>query len=159
LISYNLGTDTFNYRTAAVFINENKVLLHRFEGKDYWVLPGGRAEMHESSAESLTREMMEELGTDIHIKRLLWINEYFFTHENGQNFHEIAFIYLADFDRNSELYNFTGELERKELDGTGLFFKWFSISEIDKQKLFPEFLKKGLRNLPSELKHLIIKEQ
>jgi 8-oxo-dGTP pyrophosphatase MutT (NUDIX family) len=52
----------FALRVAGVAIHDGHVLLHRAECDDFWALPGGRAELLEPAAESLIREMQEEVN-------------------------------------------------------------------------------------------------
>ena len=62
MITYTEGSRRFNYRIAAVFIDEGHLLVHRAETDPFWALPGGRAEMRELAADTVRREMREELG-------------------------------------------------------------------------------------------------
>jgi 8-oxo-dGTP pyrophosphatase MutT (NUDIX family) len=65
MISCDIAGTRFNYRGAGVFVEDERVLLQRFSDASYWFLPGGRVEVGEASAESLRREMREELGVTI----------------------------------------------------------------------------------------------
>ena len=68
VISFTKGVQKYNLRAAAVLVHDGAVLLHRLEGDPYWALPGGRVELGESGAETVVREMQEELGLSlIHI--------------------------------------------------------------------------------------------
>ncbi len=53
---------------------EGKILMVRqnHEGKDIWMVPGGAIEEGENAAEAAVREVAEETGLIIRIKRLLW---------------------------------------------------------------------------------------
>lgn len=58
----------FNARASAIILNEkkDKILLFKVEdGRDYFLLPGGRIELYEDSLTAIKREVMEELGYDI----------------------------------------------------------------------------------------------
>ena len=63
------------------------------------MLPGGRVELHEPSVEALKRELVEELGVEGRIGRLLYLAENFFDHE-GRRMHEIGFYYRVDLPRS-----------------------------------------------------------
>ena len=54
--------------------DEGKILMVRqcHEGKDIWMAPGGAIEEGENAAEAAVREVLEETGLTIRIKRLLW---------------------------------------------------------------------------------------
>lgn len=53
---------------------EGKILMVRqsHEGKDIWMVPGGAIEGGENAAEAAVREVLEETGLTVRIKRLLW---------------------------------------------------------------------------------------
>ena len=57
-----------------VLINEsNQVLLHRRSDNGAWALPGGRMEIGESIEGCAVREMFEETGLRVKIKRLVGV--------------------------------------------------------------------------------------
>lgn len=51
-----------NIRAAGVIIHNGKVLVHRNINSDHYALIGGRVEIGESSADTVKREIQEELG-------------------------------------------------------------------------------------------------
>ena len=74
----------FNARASAIILNEkkDKILLFKVEdGRDYFLLPGGRIELYEDSLTAIKREVMEELGYDIDFT-LCSIQENFVTKED-----------------------------------------------------------------------------
>lgn len=83
----------FNMRVAGIAFREGHVLVHRATHENFWTFPGGTAEIGESSAETLKREMIEELGCEAEISMLLWTIENFFRFE-GRKWHEFGFYYL-----------------------------------------------------------------
>lgn len=75
MITFTEGSRRFNYRVAGVFVEDGHVLVHRAEPDAFWTLPGGRGEFLEESAETLRREMLEEIGASVRVERLLWVVE------------------------------------------------------------------------------------
>lgn len=55
----------FNYRVAAVIVNDGKILAQRDTKTNEYYLPGGRVTFGETSEEALLREIKEELKIDI----------------------------------------------------------------------------------------------
>ena len=62
-------------RPTGILIEKNKLLLlkQEFPGIRHWSLPGGRQEPQETIQECLLREMREETGFQVRIKKLLYI--------------------------------------------------------------------------------------
>lgn len=151
-LSFDVGGALFNYRVAAVLIQDGHVLLHRAEGDDFWSLPGGRGEILESSVTTLEREMAEELGVTVRAERLLWVVESFFT-LGGRRFHEIGFYYKARMldDRLQD----KGREYRGREQGRRLVFRWFPLADLRSARLYPVFLRDGLRALPATVCHVI----
>lgn len=48
-------------------IHNGKILLHKDINSNFYALIGGRVEVGESSADTIKREIKEELGKDIEI--------------------------------------------------------------------------------------------
>ncbi len=140
----------FNFRAVAVLINSNRILLHKINSNPYWSLPGGRVELSESARDAVCREMKEELHIDCSIIRPLWVMENFFD-SFGFCFHEIAFYFLMTVP--SDLLTRGDSFE--EYDGSSkLNFRWHAIDSLDEVELYPEFLRKSVKNLPETLTYI-----
>lgn len=152
MLSFQKDDKRFNCRSVAVFIHEQKVLLHRVQDNPYWSLPGGRVEFLESASTTVIREMKEELDIDCQIIRPLWIMENFFFYTDKKQ-HEIAFYFLLNCPE--QLLNKGSEFEVLEDGTTLLHFKWKEISGLQEEKLFPTVLKSSLVQLPSSLEYIV----
>jgi 8-oxo-dGTP pyrophosphatase MutT (NUDIX family) len=150
-----LDTDggRFNYRVAGVCIHEGHVLLHRIESMDFWIMPGGRAELYESSWEALLREMREELGSEVTVDRLLWIVENFFNLD-GRRFHELAFYYQFTLPDEAACRDVRREFSIVD-GGVTCLFRWFPLVEVAQLPIFPTFLRTALTELPLSPEHVI----
>lgn len=155
-ISVQIGGGLFNFRVGVVLINDNRVLLHRRDIDEHWALPGGRVSMFESTAATAAREVEEELGVKINVKRLLWHTENFFTFE-GRKFHEIAAYFLVSLATGESLYS--GEDSFHGPEGESLIYQWFPISKLRDIELYPVFLREELGNLPEHPKFITIDQE
>ena len=165
MITYKKDNKAFVYRVAGIAIFNNKLLVHRSIKDDFWALPGGRCEMLEISKDALIREMKEEIGADIIIKRPLYFVENFF-HFKSTDFHELSIYYLMGFSMHSKwileektFYGKEEELENEndvyERAGLKLIFKWVDLNKIEDIRLYPLFLRKSLKDIKPYIEHII----
>ncbi len=155
LIRLTAGRRRFNYRIAGLGFRDGHVLVHRAVHEPFWTFPGGRAEIGETSEETLKREMMEELGVSVTVGRLLWIVENFFRYE-GRDWHELGFYYLMDIPPE---FPFAPHdiIHRMEDGGDHLEFKWVpatreALAALD---IPPYFIADEIETLPSTPRHLV----
>mgnify|MGYP000454059941 CR=1 FL=1 len=59
--------------SAVIFDKQRRVLLTRRADNGQWCLPGGAMEAGESTAETCMREVLEETGLQVRLKRLIGI--------------------------------------------------------------------------------------
>jgi ADP-ribose pyrophosphatase YjhB (NUDIX family) len=59
--------------SAIIFDGEGKFLLTKREDNGQWCLPGGAVEAGESVAEACIREVFEETGLNVRVKRLVGV--------------------------------------------------------------------------------------
>lgn len=156
MIHYKEDNKRFNYRIVGVCIRNAHVLLQRAITDDFWALPGGRAELLEYSADTLRREMKEELDVEVNVGRLLWISENLFTVEEDA-WHELGLYYRFDFPAGHQYYT-SPEFHGIEGDGQ-LLFKWHALSDIGNTRLFPTFLRESLTRLPSSPVHVLNRDE
>jgi 8-oxo-dGTP pyrophosphatase MutT (NUDIX family) len=156
VISINGENGRFSLRIAGILIHNNKILLQRAIKTGAWVLPGGRGEINETSEETLIREIKEELGVDINIKRLVWIIENFDAY-GAEGLHELGFYYLGQLSSNCDLLDIQGDFEGNE-NSIKLIFQWFEIDEISKLEIYPLFLRDHLTKIPESFQHIITKD-
>ena len=123
----------FNARASVIIFNtdKTKILLFKVEdGRDYYLLPGGRIEIFEDSKSAITREVKEELGYELDFD-LCSIQENFVI-KNNQKIMQYCFCYKA-------IYN--GKIKKdifKCKDNDGQQFYWVNINELFKYKIYPE---------------------
>jgi 8-oxo-dGTP pyrophosphatase MutT (NUDIX family) len=149
-ISFRTPEGRFNYRVCAILIDGDRLLAMKDERSPYYYLPGGRVSLHETAEDAVLREVREELGIEARIVRPLWLNQAFFTEDvTGERFHELCIYYLIDVS-NTDL------LSRGDcFDGSERHhrhrFAWLTFDEVDREYLYPLFIKQRIRNLPQTL--------
>jgi ADP-ribose pyrophosphatase YjhB (NUDIX family) len=158
MITFDHGNVRFNYRVAAIIIKNGKVLLNQMgSNPEFWFPPGGRAELLETSEESLRREMREELGEEVLVERLLWIAETFFTLDNF-HFQEIAMYYLVHLLEDSPLHNQDTTHHFQEGDMSCLC-RWHDLNKLeDEIVLYPVFLREAVHCIPDSTRHIVMRE-
>jgi len=67
----------FIVRCAGIVKKEDKFLLVKtnYGSGEYWIFPGGGVESGESMRDCVKREIKEETGIDVDIKKLVFVNE------------------------------------------------------------------------------------
>ncbi len=132
-INFTIDTEVFNYRVGAVIKKDNKILVQKDEGSDYYTLIGGRCKLGESSVEAILREFREETGLNAEFVKTLGILENFFnSNYNHKNYHEILIINEIKIDKSIDIHNI------KNIEGKDEIYKWLSIDELKTSKFLPE---------------------
>jgi 8-oxo-dGTP pyrophosphatase MutT (NUDIX family) len=90
MICFDDDAERFHMRAAGIALREGHVLVQRALGDISWTLPGGRMEQGETSAETLLREMQEELLQTVTVGPLTFLLESFFG-VGERHFQEVGF--------------------------------------------------------------------
>lgn len=102
----------------------------------YWVLPGGHVDYRERVEQAVVREMKEELGISVKIKKLIGV---YSDPKRDPRYHTVSVVYLCQKIRG-----------RIKLDHEALEFKFFSLNSLpekigfDHRKIINDFKKNVL---------------
>ncbi|MEI8337557.1 MAG: NUDIX hydrolase [bacterium] len=138
----------FMIRCRAIIFHDGKLLVVRHNRDSSFVaLPGGHLEQGEDVKECLRREIVEELGIEPEIGRLLYIH----TFQDLNNKQDVEFFYEI---RNSEKY-----LDCKNLSGSHTFeiADIFWMSPTDDVQILPKKIAEDFRAgklLSDEVKYI-----
>lgn len=141
-ITIDIEDYKLNIRSAAIIIHNNKLLVHKNINSDHYALVGGRVQIGETSEETVKREVLEEIGKEINITGYYATIENFFE-SKGSKYHEILFIYQAEFV-NKEDQLIEDEIKNKE-GKDYLIYKWIDLDKIDSYIIKPEITKEILK--------------
>ena len=145
----------FQMRIAGLAFRDGHLLVHRATHERIWTIPGGRAEIGETSVDTLVREMDEELGVQATVGRLLWSVENFF-HYEGADFHEYGLYYLMEIPDSFPFH--PQDIVHRIQDGKNeLEFKWVPATSAALRALDipPYFLAEDIETLPETPRHLV----
>jgi len=144
----------FQMRIAGLGFRDGHVLVHRAVHETFWTFPGGRAEVGETSEETLKREMVEELGVEVKVGRLLWAVENFFRYED-RDWHELGFYYLMELPESFPFHS--TDIVHRIVDTHELEFKWVKATRDSLKALDipPYFIADEIEDLPISPKHVV----
>jgi ADP-ribose pyrophosphatase YjhB (NUDIX family) len=147
----------FSFRVAALLFQNDHLLVQRGPNDSYWALPGGRAEIGESSEETIVREMREELHRDIRIERLVWSAESFFQY-GEYSAHELAFYYLISLAEPFPFHE--TEIVHRVMDGDEIQFRWVPAHAVAMREhdVRPAFIGENIEALPLAHEHMIVRD-
>lgn len=140
----------FNARASAIILNEkkDKILLFKVEdGRDYFLLPGGRIELYEDSLTAIKREVKEELGYNIDFT-LCSIQENFVIKEKVKIM-QYSFCYKGIYKGIINNDRFVCK------DNNNQYFYWVDIEQLNSYKVYPESTIKLIKS--EKLEHIIEK--
>lgn len=131
----------------ALIIHENKILLVRHRGRDFYALPGGHIDGEEAIQDAMKRELVEELGVEGQVGPLLFVHEFVYP---GSGQRSIEFFFRIE--------NAVDFLKWKESSHTEIELEevvWKPI-EVD-YPIKPDFLSEALpKILGQELSEYVV---
>jgi ADP-ribose pyrophosphatase YjhB (NUDIX family) len=113
--------------SAIIFNSERKFLLTKRADNGQWCLPGGAVESGESLAEACEREVFEETGLKVRVKRLVGVyshSDQLVVYPDGHK----AFIVAIHFE--AEVIDGKLGLSNETMD-----FGYFTLEEIEKMEM------------------------
>lgn len=154
LLKTNSGL--FSYRIAGVLVRDGKILIQRALGDMAYAFPGGHVFFGETSQEALIREFREEMGADIFIERLLWVQENFWKWDIN-DCHQLCLYYLIRLCDETQIpldgvFNYQPQLDREKYK---LEFSWIELEQLKDIEFYPEFGKEKVLNLSCNIEHFI----
>lgn len=149
-LSFRCEDGKFNVRVCAMMIADGKILAMQDERSPYYYLPGGRVTLGETAEHAVLREVREELGVTVKIRRPLWLNQAFFTEDVDRlRYHELCLYFLMDI-AGTDLLQRGERFACREGQRTHTF-TWLAFDRLQDAYFYPVFLKKEIFRLPQTL--------
>ncbi|MBP1848846.1 NUDIX hydrolase [Rhizobium halophytocola] len=145
----------FQMRVAGLAFLNDHVLVHRATHEKFWSFPGGRAEIGETSVETLKREMVEELGVEVSVGPLLWVVENFYEYEK-KKLQELGFYYRMEVPERFPFH--PSDIIHRNRDGKNdLEFRWVEATTdaLVALDIPPYFIAAEIEHLPETPRHLV----
>jgi 8-oxo-dGTP pyrophosphatase MutT (NUDIX family) len=155
MLAFDLPQGRFQMRAVAIIRREGHVLVHKATHESFWSLPGGRVEFGETAAETIEREIAEELGCTSEVSALRYLVENFF-HYNGQDCHEIGWYHEVEL--TSPFPFLTDTICHRHAEGEyDLEFRWVrcDAETFDIYRLLPPMLPAQLCDLTPGFRHIV----
>ena len=147
-ILFDIDGELFSYRVGGVLIKNNQVLLTK--GGDDYSLPGGHAQIGETSCETIIREFKEETGFDVEPINVISTFENYWNWDN-KRCHQLCIFYrLKIKGENQELI--------PNPDDKRIKFVWISLNDLANVKLYPLGIAKLITDQIVDNTHFVFKE-
>ena len=158
MITFDAAQTRFTYRVGGILLHNGHLLCQAAPLKDFWFLPGGRAELRESAETTLRREMREELGVEVTIGRLVYVVENFFNDENGFQ-HELGLYFLVTAPADSYFYQSLETFMHSDELHIPLRFDWLPLQQLEQWRLLPTLFQKALQQIPEQTVHIVHRDE
>jgi 8-oxo-dGTP diphosphatase len=142
----------FNLRVYGLLINsKNEILVsdERRSGISFTKFPGGGLEFGEGLSEALIREFSEEMGIEITVEDLFYVNDFFQISAFNEDHQLLSFYYIINYSHTDKI----GKLEYTyPLYEDGEKQRWVAISELHEDNFTFPIDKKVIQKLIIDFK-------
>jgi 8-oxo-dGTP pyrophosphatase MutT (NUDIX family) len=150
------GEGLINIRAGAVIVKNGKLLMAGHEGEGYLYSVTGRLRFGETAEEAVVREVWEETGVRLRVKRLAFIQENYFYGDSPSNWnkliYELSFFYLMEVPEDFEPLT----MRFREGDSTeGLYW----VAPDTPLTLYPDFFRTEALSPAPGVRHYINDER
>lgn len=132
------GEGLVNLRVGAVIVKDGRLLMAGNDRSDYLYSVGGRIRFGETAEEAVVREVREETGVTMPVKRLAFVHENYFHGDaptnRGKLIYELSFYFIMDVPDGFEPVS-----ESFAEDGAKEYLRW--VLPDTPLTLYPSFFR------------------
>jgi ADP-ribose pyrophosphatase YjhB (NUDIX family) len=158
-ISFHKDKYSFSYRVAGILVRDGKVLLQKPKNASAYAFIGGQVAFGETHSDSIKREWHEEVGADVEITDLKWVEENIFPW-GDKTFQQICLSYIVELKDERQIPlsgNFISK-EYVETDADAIYFYWIPLHEVKDIEIYPANAAELLSRVDDGVEHLIYRE-
>ncbi|MFK5891722.1 MAG: NUDIX domain-containing protein [Pseudomonadota bacterium] len=126
----------------AVIIRDRKLLVQKkLDGS--FTIPGGAPQADETLEQGLIRECNEEIGTQVIVKELVYVADYFKPRESTPPTirHQIEFLFICSVDKTYKAKNGPSP-DKRQVD-----VQWIGFDNLEQQRFVPASLIEPIKQL------------
>lgn len=163
-ILFNHGNARFSYRISAIPVHNGRVLVQCPVGTQEYAFVGGHVAFGETAADTLRREIREELHTDAVIGQLIAVGEVYIDwgrcpDGSPRHCHQIGLYFLSDVDVSQlpEGESFYGwdDVGGERYD---LMYHWLPLEQLRSLTVYPPEVAAHLLNGAPDVLHFTYSE-
>ena len=149
------GDGFVNIRVGALIVKDGRMLMvESCHGYLYSV--GGRIKMGETAEEAVVREVLEETGVKMSVKRLIAVHENYFYGDMSTNLgkliYEVSFYFLMDVPED-----FKPVCDSVTEEGVREALAW--VGPDTTKKIYPDFFREEVLNPSSSVRYFLTDER
>jgi ADP-ribose pyrophosphatase YjhB (NUDIX family) len=131
------GNQRINIVVRGLIFKDNQLLVTQWKNNSESFPIGGRVEFGEPLIEALRREVREETGAEISIKKLVYFGEHVFINNKGIQHHEYGWYFLVEPDRH--ICGLDEIIPNPDTDK--LIIRYLPVNAESLQNFWPRFLR------------------
>lgn len=141
----------------ALIIRDGNLLairMRRVPGEVFYILPGGGQKHGETLTDTVQRECLEEIGTQVDVGEVAYVREYIGRHHHlrklHKDFHQLEVVFFC------QLPDGTVPAPGHEHDKHQIGVEWLPLNKLQETEFYPEVLKRLVINGEITSKHLYL---
>ena len=149
------GNGLVNIRVGALIVKDGRMLMVE-SCRGYLYSVGGRIKMGETAEEAVVREVLEETGVKMSVKRLIAVHENYFYGDMSTNLgkliYEVSFYFLMDVPED-----FKPVCDSVTEEGVREALAW--VGPDTTKKIYPDFFREEVLNPSSSVRYFLTDER